>query len=268
MEKQLIEQTDQPRTRFSIADDLRKLGVQPGDTILVHASLKSLGWVSGGSQAVIQALMDMVTEDGTLVMPAHSGGLSDPANWENPPVPEDWWETIRATMPPFEVDKTPTRAIGTIPELFRTYSGVLRSYHPNMSFAAWGQEAPYVTSDHSLDDGLGERSPLAKLYKMDAQVLFLGTDFDTHTSFHLSEHRAGARKTISKGAPILEKGKRVWKNYLEIDYDDEPFGEIGKAFEKKHDVTIGKVGSATCKLFNMRESVDFGVKWFKKNPQD
>lgn len=263
--KQVVDQTDTPRTTISLTDDLRKLGVRPGMTVLVHSSLKSLGWVCGGTQAVIQALMDAVTDRGTLVLPAHSGGLSDPANWQMPPVPEEWWETIRETMPAFERDKTPTRSIGIIPEKFRTYPDVMRSYHPNMSFAAWGKNAELITSDHSLDDGLGERSPLAKLYDLDAEVLFLGADFDTHTSFHLSEHRAGVRKAMSKGAPIIEDGKRMWKNYLEIDYDDEPFAEIGKAFEAAHPVGTGQVGSATSKLFKMRSSVDFAVGWMKEN---
>ncbi|MCF6136155.1 aminoglycoside N(3)-acetyltransferase [Pseudalkalibacillus berkeleyi] len=265
MEKQLIEQTDTPRTTESLRKDLQLLGVKPGMTLIVHSSLKSIGWVCGDSQAVIDALMDAVTADGTLILPAHSAALSDPADWINPPVPENWWETIRKTMPAFDPKKTPTRGLGVIAERFRSYPEVLRSYHPTMSFSAWGKKAAYVTNGHTLDDGLGEQSPLGKAYELDADVLFLGTDFDTHTSFHLSEHRSSVRKAISKGAPIIENGKRVWKNFLEIDYDDEQFGEVGKAFESEFPVYGGKVGSASCKLFKMRSSVDFGVKWMKEN---
>lgn len=265
MEKQLIEQTESPRTTESLRKDLQLLGVKPGMTLMVHSSLKSIGWVCGDSQAVIDALMDVVTNDGTLILPAHSAALSDPADWINPPVPEDWWEMIRNTMPAFDPIKTPTRGIGVIAERFRSYPEVLRSNHPTMSFSAWGKKAAYITSGHTLDDGLGEKSPLGKAFELDADVLFLGTDFDTHTSFHLSEHRASVRKAVSKGAPIEENGKRVWKNYLEIDYDDEQFGEIGKAFEAEFPVHAGKVGSASCKLFKMRPSVEFGVKWMTEN---
>ncbi len=266
MERKSIQETDQPRTRNSLKEDLQNLGVKEGMTLMVHASMKSLGWVCGGSQAVIQALMDAVTPKGTLVMQAHSADLSDPVNWINPPVPEDWWETIRQTMPAFDPKMTKTRGLGIIPEQFRTYPDVLRSYHPNMSVAAWGKFAGKITSNHSLDNGLGEQSPIAKAYDLDAYVLFLGTDFDTHTSFHLAEHRSGVRKTVSRGAPIIENGKRLWKNYLEIDYDDEPFGEIGNAFEKEtKNILTGKVGSSACKLLKQRESIDFAVKWFKNN---
>ncbi|WP_349409574.1 AAC(3) family N-acetyltransferase [Pseudalkalibacillus sp. SCS-8] len=265
MKKSIIQGTDQPRTTKTLMADLRALGVEQGMTLLVHSSLKSLGWVCGESEAVIQALMDAVTEEGTLILPAHSAVLSDPADWQNPPVPKDWWEPIKESMPPFNPTTTPTWGVGLIPERFRSYPGVYRSNHPNMSMAAWGKHAAYITENHSLDNGLGERSPIAKAYELDADVLFLGTDFDSHTSFHLSEHRAGVRNTVAKGAPILMDGKRVWRNYLEIDYDDECFGEIGKAFEGKHDVRIGKIGSATSKLFKLRPSVDFGVQWLKEH---
>ena len=84
-EMESIKKLDIPLTRDSLAADLRNLGVQPGMTLLVHSSLSKLGWVCGGQVAVIYALMDALTSEGTLVMPTHSGDLSDPEPWENPP---------------------------------------------------------------------------------------------------------------------------------------------------------------------------------------
>ena len=84
-----IERSPYPITRQKIAEDLRALGVEPGMTLLVHSSLSALGWVPGGPVTVVQALMDVLTPTGTLVMPAHTGDYSDPSEWQHPPVPED-----------------------------------------------------------------------------------------------------------------------------------------------------------------------------------
>src|SRR5512135_1478972 len=101
-EKEVVEKTPLPGTRESLASDFRRLGLYEGMTLLVHSSLSALGWVCGGPVAVIQALMDVLTEAGTLIMPAHSGDVSDPARWCNPPVPADWIPIIRAAMPAFD----------------------------------------------------------------------------------------------------------------------------------------------------------------------
>ncbi|WLD94051.1 aminoglycoside N(3)-acetyltransferase [Alkalihalobacillus sp. AL-G] len=263
--KQLIQDTDYPRTRETLKEDLYSLGIKEGMTVIVHASLKSIGWVNGGAQTVIHALMDAVTEEGTLILQAHSAHLTDPEEWENPPIPDSWWETVRKTMPPFDPKTTPTYKIGQIPELFRTFPDVFRSNHPVMSVASWGKNAKAITQDHLLDYGFGDGSPLAKAYDLDASVLFIGTGFDTHTSLHLAETQSGVRKQVKKGAPILIKGQHVWKTYDEIEYDDEDFEAIGTAYKKVAEIKKGKIGSAHSMLFNQKDSVDFASDWLKEN---
>lgn len=54
-ERELMRNTPEPRTRTSLAADLRQLGLAAGDVAIVHASLSSLGWVAGGPVAVVQA---------------------------------------------------------------------------------------------------------------------------------------------------------------------------------------------------------------------
>ena len=157
-ERDIVERTAEPVTIASLIEDLRALGLASGMTLLVHASLSALGWVCGGPVAVILALEEILGKDGTLVMPTMSGDLTDPRDWQHPPVPEDWKETIRAATPAFDPDFTPTRQMGAIAETFRTQPGTLRSGHPHTSFAARGPHASRITSNHALDYALGEGS--------------------------------------------------------------------------------------------------------------
>ncbi|UPV73163.1 AAC(3) family N-acetyltransferase [Halorussus limi] len=264
-----IERTDEPVTPDRIANDLLDLGVEPGDTLLVHSSLSSLGWVTGGAPAVVNALMEVVTSEGTLVMPTHSPQYTDPSRWRNPPVPDDWEDVIRTERPAYRPAVTPTRSVGAIPECFRTYPEVRRSRHPTYSFAAWGVDAEAIVADHPYENGLGEESPLAEIYDRDGTILMLGTEFDTNTSFHLAEHRSDHEQEVSthETTVVGDDGdpERITLEHLSYEADD--FADAGRDFEEDHPeaVTEGTVGPADAKLVSQRAAVDYGTEWFEKN---
>ncbi|MFE4573558.1 aminoglycoside N(3)-acetyltransferase [Paenibacillus chitinolyticus] len=262
----IIERTGKrPHTAASLAEDLRRLGVKEGMTLLVHSSLSSLGWVCGGTQAVIAAIRDALGSQGTLMMPTHSGDLSEPSAWNNPPVPEEWWDVIRSTMPAYKAEETRTFFMGALPEAFRTYPGVMRSSHPQVSFAAIGPQAQKLTGSHSLAYGLGEGSPLARLYELDGHVLLLGVGHGSNTSIHLAEYRAeyASKKEVTNGAPVLDgEGVRQWVEFPDVGIDSDDFERAGADFEVRNSPVIrGKVGSAEAALMPQRPLVDYAVVW-------
>lgn len=260
----IIKSTNNPVTCKSLVKDLSHLGLKPKMTVIVHSSMSALGYVVGGPVAVIQALLETVTSDGTVVMPTHSTDYSDPSLWQNPPVPKEWYQTIKDEMPAFDPRYTPTLGVGKIPEIFRTFPDVLRSNHPALSFSAWGKDAKKITENHSLENGEGENSPLGRVYDLDGWILLLGTDFETNSSFHLGEYLAPDPPTYRDGGPIIENGKRVWKEYNEIQTREDLFNHLGSEFEKLSEVRTGKVGAANCFLFKQRQCVDFAKDWFSK----
>lgn len=264
-ENDVINKSKHPVTKNKLVKDLYNIGIKPGSTLIVHSSLSSLGWVCGGAVTVIQALMEVLTPEGTLVMPAHSGDYSDPSYWGNPPVPEEWWQTIREEMPAYQPEITPTRGVGVIPEVFRKFPGVLRSKHPCFSFSAWGKHAKRITEKHSLDYAMGEDSPLGRIYELKGQVLLLGVDHNRNTSIHLAEYRANyLKKKKNFGSPILIDGLRKWVNYYDIEYNTDDFLKLGRDFEQTGKLNKGKIGLAQAKVMYQNELVDFAVEWFTK----
>jgi aminoglycoside 3-N-acetyltransferase len=250
-------------TISSLINDLERIGVSTGMNLIVHSSLKAIGPIYGGAASVIIALESVLKEEGTLAMPTHTCGLTDPSGWISPPAPESDWEIIRKEMPAFEPDLTPTERMGFIPETFRKQNGVIRSNHPHVSWGARGKFAELITSNHALEKSSGEYSPLARLYDLNAWILLLGVDHRVNTSIHLAESRSitGQKKIRKTAAPILINGQRQWIEFQDIDLDDSDFEEIGKDFEKNFSVQRGKIGDASSMLLRQREIVDFALEW-------
>ncbi|MBO9553922.1 AAC(3) family N-acetyltransferase [Cellulomonas sp.] len=253
-------------TQADLVRDLRALGLAAGSVVLVHASLSRLGAVAGGEQAVVLALEEVLGPNGTIVVPTQSWHLCDPAYLGDPSVPPDRWDAVRAALPAYDPAWTPTRTMGAVADAVRTRVGAIRSAHPHRSFAAVGPLAGRAVERHDLADPVGEGSPLAALYALDARVLLLGVGHDKNTSLHLAEARSGLPvTTVPNGAPVLVDGVRRWVAFDEPVVDDADFVEAGAAFAaarlgERH----GVVGHADARLMPVRALVDFAGDWFRR----
>ena len=254
-------------TKQDIIETLKNLGLTLGDNVMVHTSLSKMGYVCGGAQTIIEALTLVVGDEGTIMMPTQSWKNLDPETGVHWDADESEWDIIRENWPAYDKNITPTNTMGAEAEMFRSWPGSLRSDHPARSVCARGKHASYLVENHELSNIFGEGSPIAKLYELNGKVLLLGVGYDKNTSIHLADVRAeypGKHNCVEHSA-IFEDGKRVWKAYETLFVDGEDFEDIGEAFEKENEISIGKIGEATIRLMNQRELVDFAVGWMEKN---
>lgn len=253
--------------KSDIIDALRSIGLQRGDSVMVHTSLGKIGYVCGGAQAVIEALIETVGDTGTIMMPTQLWKNLDPETGVHWDADEDDWDIIRENWPAYDKDITPTNTMGAVAEMFRSWPGAVRSDHPARSVAAWGKNAVYLTEKHDLSDIFGKTSPIGKLYELDGKVLLIGVDYDKNTSLHLADVLAEypGKHTCVEHNAVMENGKRVWKSYETLHVDCEDFKDIGRAFEAVHTVFQSKIGGAELRIMKQRELVDFAVAWMAKN---
>ncbi|OAQ98950.1 hypothetical protein LLEC1_00581 [Akanthomyces lecanii] len=252
-------------TRASLAKDL-DLVLGAGDTVLVHSSLSKVGWVCGGAEALVRAVLDVIRESGTLVVPTHTSDNSDPEEWRAPPVPESWWPTIRASMPAFDPAVSRTRQMGVVAETVRGWPAMRRSAHPQTSFAAVGSRAATITAGHRLDSMMGDESPLARLESVvGAKVLLLGVGWDRCTAFHLAESRLASPRKANSFAAMVD-GNRQWVTVEDMEADSSDFEALGTAFEAQTGAVIRlMIGTADSRVFSMSSAIEFAEKWLHQN---
>jgi aminoglycoside 3-N-acetyltransferase len=254
--------------RASLARDLRSLGVTPGQILLVHASLRRIGRVSGGPQDVVDALRRVLGRDATLVVPASTADNSDTSRLylaRTKGMSPDEIRRYRDAMPPFTAER-PSVGMGRIAECVRTAPGAVRSQHPQTSFAALGPQARMLMTGHRLDCHLGESSPLGRLYQAGAWVLLMGVGYEACTCFHLAEYRYVSRppRQVYR-CVIAEQGQRRWWSYEDVVLDDRDFAALGAAFDQTGHVVRGYVGTAECRLIPLAVAVDFATEWLRRH---
>jgi len=208
-----------------IRGGLRGHGIEPGDAVIVHSSLSSLGWVEGGADAVIDALLASVGEDGHILMP-----------------------TFTRYDEAYDPERSPSTT-GAVTEAFRKRSGVTRSDHPTKSVAVAGPEADELTRDHEPLRSLGVGSPLHRALKNGAKILLLGVDHTTNSSLHVAEAVADLpyRDQHAETELLTADGERETVTVNRVHCSDG-FEQIRPVAELAGIVTRGRIGDARARL--------------------
>jgi len=185
-------------TKNDIVQGLRGLGTVPGDLLQVHSSMKSFGYVEGGPNTVIDALLEVVGPEGTVMMSTFNHGAAEI----------------------FDIKMTPSRN-GLLTETFRQRPQARRSMHPTHAYAAIGKLADWLTQGHLEAGTFGENCPLGKLAQKGGYCLMLGVAFNSCTAAHIGECKArvhcigwwqGQGKIRLDDGGVVVVAKDVWRN--------------------------------------------------------
>lgn len=242
-------------TREDLINGFKALGLTSADTVLVHSALSSFGYVEGGADTVIDALLAVLCE-GTLAVPTLTGAEEDG--------PEH---------PPFcDVRSTPCWT-GRIPETFRRRKEAVRSLHPTHSVAAIGKRAKELTAGHENSSSpCDEHSPYYKLAKMDGFILLLGVNQWNNTTMHCVEELAQVPlhlhdcftdcTVVDYDGNMLTVTNRL-HSWLPPHAD---FTRMEPLLIEGGAITFGKIGNCEIRLVSARKLLDIGVKKLREEP--
>ena len=203
-------------TRDQLVTELTQLGVADASVVMPHVSMSSIGWIIGGAQTLVEALLQST----------HGGTILALTGWDDrPPYHQhDWPAAARAAhldaCPAFDPLKAHAeRSFGRFAEAVRTWPGASHSPHPVDAFAAIGPHASSLTANQSLDEGYGKGSPLEGLVEVDGSVLLLGSPLEHTTLLHYAEYLVDApeKRWNEYEMPILVDDRRVWRRIRELE---------------------------------------------------
>jgi aminoglycoside 3-N-acetyltransferase len=265
--------------REQLANDLRKLGVEAGDTMMLHASVRAVGEIAGGPDQIHLALKDVLTTQGTLLMYASCPRYYDEVGHGT--LTKEQEKEIREKLPAFDpLTARSARDNGTLVEFFRTYPDSRVNRHV-ARFVVWGKQADYLISEQPWNYAFGLRSPLDRFLGLDGKILLLGSDHDAVTFLHYVEHVAEipGKRIRRFQVPLQEDGHRVWREMEEFDtsgdgvhtnWPDRFFAKIVDAYLIATGNLGGRVGKAMSYILRARGLLDFAsplMEAVAKNPR-
>ncbi len=248
---------DKPELSFSKSElikHLKALGVKSGRDLILHTAMSKIGFVEGGPDTVIDAILEVLGPHATLLMPVYPLNKS----------------TLEVVKDPTPFNMLNDRSyMGSITERFRKRPGAQRSAHPTHSVAALGPDAKKYTENHHYSvSPCGEGSPFRLLSESKAQILCIGTGIGKVTSHHTIEDMLpefnidvyvpevfpkivvfpdGHQETVSVKVHTSKLAK------IRVDNDPEVEAEVREAMLQAGILQEGQIGIAQAHLFFAHE---------------
>src|SRR5215211_2125872 len=236
-----------------LLEDFREIGVEEGDTLLVHSSYKSFGEVAGGPQTVIRALETALSPEGTLIMPTFNFGFNKGIPWD--------------------VRTTPSK-MGILTELVRKDPRAKRVFHPFYSFAIVGKHAEMLGSLR-YKSAYERDSVFGRLRDLDGKIMVIGLSYNNSmTFFHHIEQMEGVNYRFLKQftGEVTDENGHTYTDTFEMLVRDVDKGvmtmvdPMGELMEKAGVIKSARIGEADVKLMKANEVYEFTAREMKRDP--
>jgi aminoglycoside 3-N-acetyltransferase len=260
-----------------LVDELVALGVERGETIMLHASLRGLGLarsqgVEGGAERLLDAITECLGATGTLMMIL---GTEFSHDWVNQHPIAERARLLEGATPVDCLTAPVLKEVGWIAEAFRRRSGTIVSKNPSGRFGASGARAAELLREQPWNDYYGPGSPLEKLCAWGGRVLRLGASPDTTTVLHYAEYLASIPEKRRTRWDYLLQGQggpeHVWVECLDDSEGIVPwegpdyFALILEEYLALGQHRMGQVGRARGELIVADELLHFGVAWMDEH---
>ncbi|MEI7667946.1 MAG: AAC(3) family N-acetyltransferase [Erysipelotrichaceae bacterium] len=247
----------------TLTEHFKALKIEAGDVIEVHASLDALGFICGGAEAILTALLKLVGHDGTLVTNAHQLLNQDPALLDIP-IALEAYPTYRKMMLAYHGKQSSIDQVDALSYAVQLKDLSLVSPHPTYAVMAYGKQAKWITQTHALENSFSDHSPYARCLELKAKVLLLGVDYSVVSSLHLAEFQSKNRPLEVKACALLKEGQRKWVEYLDYAYQSDYLNEVGMMLEADHQVSILALGNSQSKLFMLEKAIEVAKEYLSK----
>ncbi len=236
-----------------LVSDFKDLGLQAGDTVLVHSSYKSFGGVEGGPQDVIEALLEVLTPEGTLIMPAFNFDFNKGKPWD--------------------VRTSPSQ-MGIITEIARTDPRFKRVFHPIYSFSIAGKHADELTRNH-YKSSYERTSVFGRLRDLDGKIMVIGLSYNNSmTFFHHIEQMEGVDYRFIKyfTGEVTDENGNTWVDTFDMLVRDLDKGvhtmvdPMGALLEERGFIQSCRIGEADVKLMKANDVYRITAVEMRKNP--
>ncbi len=246
--------TDSSNKRMSVSkeqlmSDLRQIGLADGDHVAVAISFKSIGFVEGGAETFIDALLDVVGSKGTILMNTHSRFFAVSE------ISSDYLFDYKKSAP----------TTGALPQKLLNRNGSIRSLHPTFSVVAIGALAEYLTEGH--DEFSNPYLPFEKLAEVRGKCLFIGLNGRLVAVRHEAQRRAGLFIVpMLAGCKYKNRNGETKLFVFVMPPCVNQLPALNPKLEAMHALTLGKIGSAVSCVGFADTLLDSLSKMLKADP--